>query len=174
MRISDWSSDVCSSDLGLSTKQAMAVGTAGFTAMLCVMALEGHGLAPDAGPVLVTGATGGVGSVAVAILAGLGYTVAASTGKAAEHDYLKSLGASEIVERKALSEPSGRPLDTETWAGAVDTVGSTALAPVLTQMKYGRSVAACGLAGGPKLETTVIPLLPPRVTLLGLRSVTET
>src|SRR3546814_20524223 len=99
----------------------MAVGTAGFTAMLCVMALEDHGLKPDAGPVLVTGATGGVGSVAVAILAGLGYTVAASTGKAAEHDYLKSLGASEIVERKALSESSGRPLAKETWDGAVAT-----------------------------------------------------
>ena len=158
---------------GLSTKQAMAVGTAGFTSMLCVAALEDHGLAPNAGTVLVTGAAGGVGSVAVAILAKLGYTVAASTGRAEQHDYLKSLGASEIVERAELSESSGRPLDKERWAGCVDTVGSTTLATVLTQMQYGRAVAACGLAGGPKLETTVIPFLLRGVNLLGIDSVMQ-
>jgi len=157
----------------LSTKEAMAVGTAGFTAMLCVLALENHGLTPDAGTVLVTGAAGGVGSVAVSILAKLGYTVAASTGRPEEHDYLKSLGAAEIVERATLSEYSGRPLDKELWAGCVDTVGSTTLASVLTQLKYGRSVAACGLAGGPKLETTVIPFLLRGVNLLGIDSVMQ-
>ena len=158
---------------GLSTKQAMAVGTAGFTSMLCVLALENHGLTPDAGTVLVTGAAGGVGSVAVSILAKLGYTVAASTGRPAEHDYLKSLGASEIVERAALSEYSGRPLEKELWAGCVDTVASTTLASVLAQLKYGGAVAACGLAGGPKLETTVIPFLLRGVNLLGIDSVMQ-
>lgn len=158
---------------GLSTKQAMAVGTAGFTAMLCVLALETHGLEPGAGTVLVTGAAGGVGSVAVAILAKLGYTVAASTGRQAEHGYLESLGASEIVERAALSENSGRPLDKERWAGCVDTVGASTLATVLTQLQYGRSVAACGLAGGAKLETTVIPFLLRGVNLLGIDSVMQ-
>jgi acrylyl-CoA reductase (NADPH) len=158
---------------GLSTKEAMAVGTAGFTAMLCVLALENHGLTPDAGTVLVTGAAGGVGSVAVSILAKLGYTVAASTGRPEEHDYLKSLGAAEIVERATLSEYSGRPLDKELWAGCVDTVGATTLASVLSQLKYGRSVAACGLAGGPKLETTVIPFLLRGVNLLGIDSVMQ-
>ena len=157
----------------LSTKQAMAVGTAGFTSMLCVQALEAHGLTPKAGAVLVTGAAGGVGSVAVAILAKLGYTVAASTGRPEEHEYLKSLGASEIVERKTLSEYSGRPLDKERWAGCVDTVGSTTLASVLSQLQYGRSVAACGLAGGAKLETTVIPFLLRGVNLLGIDSVMQ-
>ncbi|HAT36049.1 MAG TPA: oxidoreductase, partial [Rhodospirillaceae bacterium] len=136
---------------GLSTKQAMAVGTAGFTSMLCVMALENHGLQAGDGSVVVTGAAGGVGSVAVAILANLGYSVAASTGRSTEADFLTGLGASEILDRAELAEPSGRPLDSERWAGAVDTVGSTTLASVLTQMKYGGSVAACGLAGGPKL-----------------------
>jgi acrylyl-CoA reductase (NADPH) len=158
---------------GLSTKQAMAVGTAGFTAMLCVQALENHGLKPGAGTVLVTGAAGGVGSVAVAILAKLGYMVAASTGRAEEHGYLKSLGASEIVERASLSEYSGRPLDKERWAGCVDTVGATTLASVLSQLQYGRSVAACGLAGGAKLETTVIPFLLRGVNLLGIDSVMQ-
>ena len=158
---------------GLSTKQAMAVGTAGFTSMLCVLALEDHGLAPDAGPVLVTGAAGGVGSVAVAILAKLGYTVAASTGREELGDYLKGLGASEIVPRAELSEPNKRPLESESWAGAVDTVGSTTLARVLAQMKYGSSVAACGLAGGPKLETTVLPFLLRGVNLLGIDSVMQ-
>jgi acrylyl-CoA reductase (NADPH) len=158
---------------GLTAKQAMAVGTAGFTAMLCVLALENHGLKPDAGTVLVTGAAGGVGSVAVSILAKLGYAVAASTGRPAEHDYLKSLGAVEIVERASLSESSGRPLDRERWAGCVDTVGATTLATVLTQLQYGRSVAACGLAGGAKLETTVIPFLLRGVNLLGIDSVMQ-
>jgi len=141
--------------------------------MLCVDALEQHGLAPDAGTVLVTGAAGGVGSVAVAILARLGYTVAASTGRPEQGDYLKSLGAAEIVDRAALAESSGRPLDREKWAGCVDTVGSTTLATVLTQMQYGGSVAACGLAGGPKLETTVIPFLLRGVNLLGIDSVMQ-
>jgi acrylyl-CoA reductase (NADPH) len=158
---------------GLTAKQAMAVGTAGFTAMLCVLALENHGLKPDAGTVLVTGAAGGVGSVAVSILAKLGYAVAASTGRPAEHDYLKSLGAVEFVERASLSEYSGRPLDRERWAGCVDTVGATTLASVLSQLQYGRSVAACGLAGGAKLETTVIPFLLRGVNLLGIDSVMQ-
>jgi acrylyl-CoA reductase (NADPH) len=158
---------------GLSTKQAMAVGTAGFTAMLCVQGLEAHGVTPDKGTVLVTGAAGGVGSVAVAILAKLGYTVAASTGRPEQADFLKNLGASEIVERAELAEPSGKPLDAERWAGCVDTVGSTTLATVLSQMAYGGSVAACGLAGGPKLETTVIPFLLRGVNLLGIDSVVQ-
>ena len=158
---------------GLSAQQAMAVGTAGFTSMLCVDALEQHGLTSYAGTVLVTGAAGGVGSVAVAILARLGYTVAASTGRPEQGDYLKSLGAAEIVDRAELSEVSGRPLDREKWAGCVDTVGSTTLATVLTQMQYGGSVAACGLAGGPKLETTVIPFLLRGVNLLGIDSVMQ-
>ena len=158
---------------GLSAKQAMAVGTAGFTSMLCVDALERHGLAPEDGAVLVTGAAGGVGSVAVAILARLGYTVTASTGRPEQGDYLKSLGAAEIVDRAELAEVSGRPLDREKWAGCADTVGSTTLATVLTQMRYGASVAACGLAGGPKLETTVIPFLLRGVNLLGIDSVMQ-
>lgn len=158
---------------GISTKQAMAIGTAGFTSMQCVLALEDHGLKPDQGPVLVTGAAGGVGSVAVAILANLGYTVAASTGRPALHDYLKGLGASQIVERAELAEVSKRPLESETWAGCVDTVGSTTLARVLSQMKYGASVAACGLAGGPGLETTVVPFLLRGVNLLGIDSVMQ-
>ena len=158
---------------GLSTRQAMAVGTAGLTSMLCVKALEDHGITPANGPVLVTGAAGGVGSVAVAILARLGYSVGASTGREALHDYLKSLGAAEIVPRADLSEPNKRPLESETWAGAVDTVGSTTLARVLAQVKYGGSVAACGLAAGPKLETTVIPFLLRGVNLLGIDSVMQ-
>ncbi len=158
---------------GFSTKNAMAVGTAGFTSMLCILALEDHGLTPDAGTVLVTGAAGGVGSVAVAILAKLGYTVAASTGRPAQHDYLKSLGAVEMVDRAELAEGSGRPLDKERWAGCVDTVGASTLATVLSQIAYGGSVAACGLAGGPKLETTVIPFLLRGVNLLGIDSVMQ-
>ena len=158
---------------GLSTRQAMAVGTAGFTSMLCVMALEERGLASDTGPVVVTGAAGGVGSIAVAILANLGYSVTASTGRSSEAEFLKSLGASEIIDRAALSEPSGKPMDAERWAGAVDTVGSTTLASLLTQMMYGSSVAACGLAGGPGLETTVIPFLLRGINLLGIDSVVQ-
>ena len=158
---------------GLSTKQAMAVGTAGFTSMLCVAALEDHGLTPDAGPVLVTGAAGGVGSVAVAILAKRGYSVAASTGRPALGEYLTGLGAAQIVDRAELSEPSKRPLETETWAGAIDTVGATTLARALSQLKYGASVAACGLAGGANLESTVLPFLLRGVNLLGIDSVMQ-
>lgn len=158
---------------GLSTKQAMAVGTAGLTSMLCVMALEDHGLTPSDGPVLVTGAAGGVGSVAVSILARLGYEVGASTGREVQHEYLKSLGATTLVARSDLSEPNKRPLESETWAGAIDTVGSTTLARVLAQVKYGGSVAACGLAGGPKLEVTVLPFLLRGVNLLGIDSVMQ-
>ena len=158
---------------GLSTKQAMAVGTAGLTSMLCVMALEDHGLTTSDGPVLVTGAAGGVGSVAVSILARLGYEVGASTGREAQHEYLKSLGATTIVARSDLSEPNKRPLESETWAGAIDTVGSTTLARLLAQVKYGGSVAACGLAGGPKLEVTVLPFLLRGVNLLGIDSVMQ-
>jgi acrylyl-CoA reductase (NADPH) len=158
---------------GLSAKQAMAVGTAGFTAMLCVAALEDHGLTPEAGPVLVTGAAGGVGSVAVAILAKRGYSVAASTGRPALAGYLTSLGAAQIVDRADLSEPSERPLEAETWAGAVDTVGATTLARALAQMKYGASIAACGLAGGANLESTVLPFLLRGVNLLGIDSVMQ-
>ena len=155
----------------MSAKQAMAVGTAGFTSMLAVMALEVHGLKPESGEVLVTGAAGGVGSVATAVLAKLGYKVACSTGRPETHDYLKSLGAATIVERAALAAPSGKPLDSERWAGAVDSVGGTTLATVLSQMKYRGSAAACGLAGGPKLETTVLPFLLRGVNLLGIDSV---
>jgi acrylyl-CoA reductase (NADPH) len=156
---------------GLSAQQAMAVGTAGFTAMLSVMALEEHGLQPDQGEVLVTGAAGGVGSVATAILAKLGYQVAAVTGRPETADYLHSLGATTIVPREELNEPTKRPLESERWAGCVDAVGGTMLARVLGQMKYGGSVAAVGLAGGSKLETTVIPFLLRAVNLLGIDSV---
>jgi acrylyl-CoA reductase (NADPH) len=156
---------------GITTKRAMAIGTAGFTAMLAVMALEAHGLKPGSGEVLVTGAAGGLGSVAVAILAKLGHQVAASTGRAAEHDYLKGLGAATIVERASLAAPPARPLDAERWAGAVDSVGSTTLATILTQLRYRASVAACGLAGGNDLPTSVIPFLLRGVSLLGIDSV---
>ena len=144
---------------GLTTKRAMGVGTAGFAAMLAVMALEEHGLEPDAGDVLVTGAAGGVGSIATAVLAKLGHTVIASTGRAETHDYLKSLGAQGIIDRATLAQVPTRPLDSERWAGAIDAVGSTTLATVLTQLKYNASAAACGLAGGNDLPTTVIPFL---------------
>ncbi len=155
----------------LTAKRAMAIGTAGFTSMLAVMALEEHGLAPDGGPVLVTGGAGGVGSVATAILAKLGYRVAASTGRPETHAYLKDRGAAEIVDRAELSEAPARPLDKERWAGCIDAVGGTTLAHVLTQMSYRSSVAAVGLAGGSKLETTVIPFLLRGVNLLGIDSV---
>lgn len=158
---------------GLSLQQAMAVGTAGFTSMLAVMALEKHGLKPGNGEVLVTGAAGGVGSVATAILAKLGHEVAAVTGRPEQTDYLKGLGASRIVPREDVSTPSGRPLDKETWAGCVDAVGGQMLATILPQMKYGASVAAVGLAGGNKLETTVIPFLLRGVNLLGIDSVMQ-
>ncbi len=156
---------------GLTTRQAMAVGTAGFTAMLAVMALEAHGLTPAKGEVLVTGAAGGVGSVATAILAKRGYQVAAVTGRPEQEDYLKGLGASRIVPRAELADAPTRPLDKETWAGAIDNVGGTMLARVLSQMKYNGSVAAVGLAGGANLPTTVIPFLLRGVNLLGIDSV---
>jgi acrylyl-CoA reductase (NADPH) len=158
---------------GLSTRQAMAVGTAGFTAMLAVMALEDHGLAAGHGPVLVTGAAGGVGSVATAILAGLGHEVAAVTGRAEATEYLKSLGASRIVARDEINETVKRPLEGETWTGCVDAVGGAMLARLLGQMKYGASVAAVGLAGGARLPTTVIPFLLRGVNLLGIDSVMQ-
>jgi acrylyl-CoA reductase (NADPH) len=158
---------------GLTTRQAMAVGTAGFTAMLAVMALEDHGLTPGHGPVLVTGAAGGVGSVATAILAHLGYEVAAVTGRPETADYLKSLGAAQIVAREELNETVKRPLEGETWSGCVDAVGGAMLARVLGQMKYGASVAAVGLAGGAALPATVIPFLLRGVNLLGIDSVLQ-
>jgi acrylyl-CoA reductase (NADPH) len=158
---------------GLSTKQAMAVGTAGFTAVLAVMALEDHGLQPSQGPVLVTGAAGGVGSVATALLSKLGYEVAAVTGRPETADYLKSLGASQIVAREEINETVKRPLEKETWAGCVDAVGSAMLARVLGQINYGGSVAAVGLAGGADLPATVIPFLLRGVNLLGIDSVMQ-
>jgi acrylyl-CoA reductase (NADPH) len=158
---------------GLNTRQAMAVGTAGLTAMLAVMALEDHGLKPGQGPVLVTGASGGVGSVATAILAHLGYEVAAVTGRPESADYLRDLGATQIVAREEINEVVKRPLETETWAGCVDAVGGEMLARVLGQMKYGGSVAAVGLAGGAALPTSVIPFLLRGVNLLGIDSVLQ-
>ncbi|NOR31307.1 MAG: acryloyl-CoA reductase [Sulfitobacter sp.] len=158
---------------GLDTRQAMAVGTAGFTAMLAVMALEDHGLKTGHGPVLVTGAAGGVGSVAVAILAGLGHEVAAVTGRPETADYLKALGASQIVAREEINETVKRPLEGETWAGCIDAVGGAMLARVLGQMKYGASVAAVGLAGGAALPATVVPFLLRGVNLLGIDSVMQ-
>jgi acrylyl-CoA reductase (NADPH) len=155
----------------LTTKRAMAIGTAGFTAMLAVMALETHGLRPGAGEVLVTGAAGGLGSVAIAILAKLGHQVTASTGRPETHDYLRGLGAGAIIDRASLAGPSARPLDTERWAGAIDAVGSTTLATILTQLRYRASVAACGLAGGNDLPASVIPFLLRGVNLLGIDSV---
>ncbi|UWR28597.1 acryloyl-CoA reductase [Sulfitobacter sp. W002] len=156
---------------GLDTRKAMAVGTAGFTAMLAVMALEDHGI--KKGPVLVTGAAGGVGSVATAILANLGYEVAAVTGRPETEDYLKSLGASRIVARDEINETVKRPLEGETWGGCVDAVGGAMLARVLGQMEYGASVAAVGLAGGASLPATVIPFLLRGVNLLGIDSVMQ-
>lgn len=158
---------------GLSTRQAMAVGTAGFTAMLAVMALEDHGLKPGQGEVLVTGAAGGVGSVATAILAHLGHEVAAVTGRPEQEDYLRGLGASRIMPRADLAETVKRPLEAETWAGCVDAVGGAMLARVLGQMNYGASVAAVGLAGGASLPATVVPFLLRGVNLLGIDSVMQ-
>jgi acrylyl-CoA reductase (NADPH) len=156
---------------GLDTRQAMAVGTAGFTAMLAVMALEDHGI--KNGPVLVTGAAGGVGSVATAILANLGYEVAGVTGRPETEDYLKILGASRIVARDEINETVKRPLEGETWGGCIDAVGGAMLARVLGQMEYGASVAAVGLAGGAALPATVIPFLLRGVNLLGIDSVMQ-
>ncbi len=158
---------------GISTQQAMAVGTAGFTAMLAVMALQDHGLEPDQGPVLVTGGAGGVGSVAVAILSNLGFEVAAVTGRPEAADYLRSLGATTIVDRSEINETVKRPLEAESWSGCVDAVGGDMLARVLGQMKYGASVAAVGLAGGAQLPATVIPFLLRGVNLLGIDSVMQ-
>lgn len=154
----------------ISLRQAMAIGTAGYTAMLCVMALEAHGVTPDSGEVVVTGASGGVGSVAIALLAAKGYDVAAVTGRESETDYLKSLGASSIVAREELT---GKPraLNKERWAGAVDVVGSTVLANLLSMMKYRGTVAACGLAGGMDLPASVAPFILRGVTLAGVDSV---
>jgi acrylyl-CoA reductase (NADPH) len=156
---------------GLTPKRAMALGTAGLTAMLAVMALEKHGIVPDRGDVLVTGAAGGLGSVATAILASLGYKAVASTGRAETHDYLRSLGAAAIIDRASIAAPSGKPLDPERWAGCIDSVGGTTLAAILPQMKYRGAVASCGLAGGSRLETTVIPFLLRGVSILGIDSV---
>lgn len=151
-------------------RQAMAIGTAGYTAMLCVMALEDHGVKPDSGEVLVTGATGGVGSVAIALLGKLGYTVVAATGKAGEEAYLRSLGASGVIDRALLAAP-GKSFQKERWAGVVDAVGSHTLANVLAQSRYGGVVAACGLAQGMDLSTTVMPFILRGVTLAGIDSV---
>lgn len=153
-----------------TSRQAMAIGTAGYTAMLCVMALERHGVTPAQGEVLVTGANGGVGSVAVALLAKLGYTVVASTGRAQEADYLKALGAAEIVDRAQFSAP-GKPLARERWAGAVDTVGSHTLANVCASTKYRGTVAACGLAQGMDFPSSVAPFILRGITLAGVDSV---
>lgn len=155
---------------GLSFKDAMAIGTAGYTAMLCLMALERYGVTPDRGPVIVTGAAGGVGSVAISLLASAGWTVLAVTGRPKEADYLKSLGASEILARAELSSPA-KPLAKERWAAGVDTVGSTTLANVLSMTRYGGAVAACGLAGGMDLPASVAPFILRNVALLGVDSV---
>jgi len=155
---------------GMSAQQAMAIGTAGFTAMLAVIALERHGLKPDAGEVLVTGAGGGVGSVAVAILAKLGYQVAASTGRSETHDHLKHLGAAVILNRAETTAPPGKPLVAERWQGCVDTVGGAVLAGVLPAVKYGGSVAACGNAGGNDVPASILPFLLRGVSLLGIDS----
>jgi acrylyl-CoA reductase (NADPH) len=156
---------------GLSARQAMAIGTAGFTAMLAIIALERHGLRSGAGDVLVTGAAGGVGSVAVSLLSRLGHRVVASTGRPELRSYLTELGAAELIDRATLAAKPSRPLDSERWAGAVDAVGGTTLATILTQLNYRASVAACGLAGGNDLPATVIPFLLRGVSLLGIDSV---
>lgn len=155
---------------GLSCRQAMAIGTAGYTAMLCVMALQEHGLQPGDGEVLVTGATGGVGSTAVALLASLGYTVVAATGKVDEQTYLKNLGAASVIDRASLALP-GKPLQKERWAGVVDAVGSHTLANACAQTRYGGAVAACGLAQGADFPATVMPFILRGVRLLGVDSV---
>jgi acrylyl-CoA reductase (NADPH) len=157
--------------MALSLKQAMGVGTAGFTAMQCVMALEDHGLKPGSREVVVTGAAGGVGSAGIAILAHLGYKVAASTGRAAElGDYLRKLGATEVVDRAALSAPSKRPLDSERWAGAIDNVGGDTLAGLLRTTAVGGSIASCGVAGGAAFSSTVYPFILRGVSILGIDS----
>jgi acrylyl-CoA reductase (NADPH) len=154
----------------LTSRQAMAIGTAGYTAMLCVMALERHGLTPDSGEILVTGAAGGVGSVALAVLSKLGFRVAAVTGRPAEADFLKQLGAAEILQRAQFAAP-GKPLAKERWAGAIDVVGSHTLANVCASLRYGGVVAACGLAGGMDFPATVAPFILRGITLAGVDSV---
>jgi len=156
--------------IGIDARRAMSIGTAGYTAMLCVMALERRGVTPAQGEILVTGAAGGVGSVAIALLAGLGFRVVASTGRAAEADYLRALGAAEVIDRATLSEP-GKPLQKERWAGVVDAVGSHTLANACAQAKYRGTVAACGLAGGMDFPATVAPFILRGVTLVGVDSV---
>jgi acrylyl-CoA reductase (NADPH) len=155
---------------GMTAEQAMAIGTAGYTAMLCILALERHGIVPARGPIIVTGAAGGVGSVAIALLAKLGYHVIASTGRPVEADYLRGLGAAEIIARAELSG-SAKPLGKERWAGGIDAVGSHTLANVLAMTKYGGAVAACGLAGGMDLPSSVAPFILRGVSLLGIDSV---
>src|SRR5690606_6622299 len=155
---------------GLSARQAMAIGTAGYTSMLCVMALERHGIDPSRGPVIVSGAAGGVGSIAIALLGKLGYHVIASTGRPEESDFLRSLGAAEIIDRADLQVPV-KPLGRERWAGGVDTVGSSTLANMLSMTAYGGAIAACGLAGGMDLPATVAPFILRGVSLLGVDSV---
>jgi acrylyl-CoA reductase (NADPH) len=165
---SDW---VVPLPAGLTLKEAMALGTAGFTAALAIHQLEKNGLKPQNGPVLVTGATGGVGSIGINILSALGYTVAASTGKSPEHDYLKELGASEILSREETSAESNRPLEKERWAGSLDSVGGSTLAYLLRTTRYGGSIAAYGNTGGTNLNTTVFPFILRAVNLLGIESV---
>jgi acrylyl-CoA reductase (NADPH) len=155
---------------GLSARDAMAIGTAGFTAMLSVLALEKHGVSPKSGPVVVTGAAGGVGSVATAVLSKLGYHVIASTGRASEADYLKEIGATEVIDRNELSM-AAKPIAKERWAGGVDSVGSTTLANLLSMTKYGGAIAACGLAAGMDLPSSVAPFILRGVCLLGIDSV---
>tara|TARA_Y100001968_G_scaffold279020_1_gene274701 strand:- start:12 stop:815 length:804 start_codon:yes stop_codon:yes gene_type:complete len=154
----------------ISNNQAMAIGTAGYTAMLCVLAIEDHGIKPDDGLILVSGASGGVGSVAISLLSGLGYNVEASTGRLEETAYLNNLGAKTVIDRSELSEQS-RPLGKERWAGAIDSVGSTTLANILAQLSYGGAVSACGLAQGMDLPSTVMPFILRGVSLLGIDSV---
>jgi acrylyl-CoA reductase (NADPH) len=156
---------------GLTTRQAMVIGTAGFTAAMSVVALQDHGIVPSQGPVLVTGATGGVGSVAVNLLSGAGFEVVASTGKASASDYLHSIGASSVIDRETLSRAGGRPLESTAWAAAVDCVGGDTLANVLSRIEYGGAVAASGLTGGAGLATTVMPFILRGVSLLGIDSV---
>lgn len=156
--------------VGMSARTAMAIGTAGYTAMLCAMALAEQGVTPDSGEILVTGASGGVGSVAIAILAARGYKVVASTGKLAEADYLKSLGAAEVIDRATLSAP-GKPLQKERWAGVVDSVGSHTLVNAVAQVRYGGAVAACGLAQGMDFPASVAPFILRSVKLIGVDSV---
>jgi len=164
----DW---VISLPTDLTLKEAMALGTAGFTAALAVYKLEKNGLKPQNGPVLVTGATGGLGSISISIFSALGYTIAASTGKSSEHDYLKELGASEILNREETSAESNRPLEKERWAGSVDSVGGSTLAYLIRTTKYAGSIASCGNTGGPNFSTTVFPFILRAVNLLGVESV---